>query len=175
MSLLELERMRAACRTIREKALIDFLYSTGCRVSEVASMKIEDVDFPEGTVHIRHGKGDKERKVYINAESEVSLRAYMEERQDETPYLFVASRRPYGGMGIKSFQSIIKKVAGRTNITKRVTPHIFRHTTGTVAIQHGMPVEQVKEMLGHESLETTMIYAKVDNRQVKANHQRCVV
>ena len=174
MSLRDLEKIRVACKDKREKALVDFLYSTGCRASEAADVLLEDVDMENGTARIRHGKGDKERTVYINAECAISLQAYLDGRNDETPYLFVESRRPYRKISIHSMDKIIRKIVERTDVRVHVTPHVFRHTTATVAIQHGMPVEQVQRMLGHESLDTTMIYAKTDNSQVKLNHERYV-
>lgn len=174
MSLRDLEKIRVACKDKREKALVDFLYSTGCRVSEAADVLLEDVDMENGTARIRHGKGDKERTVYINAECAISLQAYLDGRTDETPYLFVESRRPYRRISIHSMDKIIRKIVERTDVRVHVTPHVFRHTTATVAIQHGMPVEHVQRMLGHESLDTTMIYAKTDNSQVKLNHERYV-
>lgn len=174
MSLRDLEKIRVACKDKREKALVDFLYSTGCRASEAADVLLEDVDMENGTARIRHGKGDKERTVYINAECAISLQAYLDGRNDETPHLFVESRRPYRKISIHSMDKIIRKIVERTDVRVHVTPHVFRHTTATVAIQHGMPVEQVQRMLGHESLDTTMIYAKTDQSQVKLNHERYV-
>lgn len=174
MSLRDLEKIRVACKDKREKALVDFLYSTGCRASEAADVLLEDVDMESGTARIRHGKGDKERTVYINAECAISLQAYLDGRNDETPHLFVESRRPYRKISIHSMDKIIRKIVERTDVRVHVTPHVFRHTTATVAIQHGMPVEQVQRMLGHESLDTTMIYAKTDQSQVKLNHERYV-
>lgn len=174
MSLKDLEKIRFACKDTREKALIDFLYSTACRISEVSNIMLEDIDMENGIAKIRHGKGDKERTVYINAECSISMQEYLKHRMGNSPYLFVTSRSPYKKMSIKSLENMVKKIVSRTDVRVHVTPHVFRHTTATVAIKNGMPVEQVQQMLGHTSLDTTMIYTKIDNNQVKYNHERYV-
>lgn len=174
MSLRDLEKIRVACADSREKALVDFLFSTGCRISEVSNVKLEDINLDDGTVLIRHGKGDKERTVYINAESAISIQRYLNERKGTSDYLFISQKCPFGKLKIRALEKIITGIVQRTDLKIKVTPHVFRHTSATVAIRHGMPVEQVQRMLGHESLDTTMVYARTDDSQVKLSHERCV-
>lgn len=174
MTPMELETMRSVCSTPREKALVDLLYSTGCRVSEVASLLISDVDLDAGSAVVRHGKGDKRRTVYLNAESIVSLRAYLASRTDDCPSLFVSDRMPAHPLTSRSIEIAISRIRDRSGIAAHVTPHVFRHTTATTALRSGMPVEQVQRLLGHSNINTTLIYAKTDDSDVKANHQRFV-
>lgn len=174
LNALELEKVRSVCQTLREKALVDFLYSTACRVSECCAMNRENVNFTDHTVRIEHGKGDKARTTFLNAEAEISLQAYLAVRQDDNPALFVSSRGKHGRLGVKAIQNEVAKIVARADISVHVTPHIFRHTAASLALQRGMPVEQVQRFLGHAKIQTTLRYAKVLDADVKASHQRCI-
>lgn len=174
---MELELIREGCQDVREKALVDFLYSTGCRVAEVTQMKLEDINWEKHCATVKHGKGDKQRVVYLNPECELSLKKYLKERTNQTEYVFSPTRhleKPY--MSVGSIEKIIRRIRKRVELpsNKKVTPHIFRHTTATIALQNGMPVEQVQKMLGHEQLDTTMIYAKVQEDMVQESHKKYV-
>ena len=174
LTMLQLETLRSACRNLREKALIDFLYSTGCRVSEACAMLISDVNFDTQTVVIRHGKGDKRRTSYLNAEAVISLRAYLQSRKDDSPYLFASERKPVHGLTPKALQDIIKDIASRTSLQISVHPHLFRHTVATTALRSGMPVEQVQRFLGHSKIDTTLIYAKTDDQDIHDSHRKYI-
>ena len=177
LSPLELEKFRNACETLRERAVVDFMYATGCRVSEVAKMTKQDIDWVEKSVFVHLGKGKKDRITYINAEAELSLKKYLNSRTDNDPHLFVSERQPHVGMHRNSFETIIRKVASRLapgEISIKVTPHTFRRTMGTVAVERGCPIEKVKEILGHESLDTTMRYVTVSKVDVKTAHQKFI-
>lgn len=171
---IELEYMRIACNTLREKAILEFLYSTGCRVSELIALKKSDVDWHSGSVHL-FGKGKKHRTSFINAKAEVSLREYLKSRTDVSEYLFVSDRKPHGKLTKDAIEKIIREMAKRSNVGKTVTPHILRHTCATQAVNAGMPIEIVSEMLGHSSVNTTTIYAKTSHAKVQSEHLRCVV
>lgn len=173
MTTLELEKMRCACQDLREKALVDFLYSTGARVSEVRAGLITDVDIASGVYLIRHGKGDKERKTYLNAEALLSLQAYLSTRKDDSPYLFV-SVRGHHSMTSKAIQDIISKIRSRTDITKRITPHAFRRTTATIGTANGMSVQEMQKLLGHANINTTMRYVAVADESVKTDHSKYI-
>lgn len=170
----ELELVRDACRTQREKALIEMFYSTGCRVSEMARLQKADVDFRKGEVHL-FGKGSKHRISYINAKAEVALKKYLLQRIDDNPSLFVSERKPYKPLAKEGIEAIIKKIGERSGIGRRVYPHLIRHTTATDALERGMNVAEVQKILGHEKLDTTMIYAKVCQENVKFDHKRFIV
>ena len=175
MTLLELEKLRQLCETKQEKATVDFLYSTGCRVSEMCNMKKADVDWTEKTVTVRRGKGGKSRITYLNPEAVVSLSSYINSRTDDCEYLFT-SKRFARKMSVRSVEVGIDKIISRAPecFNTHITPHVFRHTAATTALRNGMPIDQVKRFLGHSKVTTTLIYAATDDSIVKAMHQRCV-
>ena len=174
MKLIELEYIRRSCRTLREKALVDFLYSTGCRVSEVSKCRVKNIDWEKKSILIELGKGKVTRTTFINTESEVSLKAYLAVRESENDYIFARDRgKSSGPLSVKCIQDIVRKVVARSGkVETHVTPHVFRHTVATVAIHNGMPVEHVQKMLGHANINTTMIYAEVGNEDVRISHQK---
>lgn len=176
LSQLELEYLRRACGDIREKAIVELLYSTGCRVSELCGMRKGDVDWDRKTVQVL-GKGGKYRTCYINAKAYVTLQDYLTRRSDSDDHLIVSERRPVRGLTRYAVEHIVSEISNRAyRLTgKRVTPHIFRHTTATTALQNGMPVQNVSRMLGHSQIETTMIYAEVNANDVQRDHMRYVV
>ena len=173
---LELEYLREGCRTPRERAIIEFLFSTGCRVSELAAVKKEDVDWNARSVHL-FGKGKKHRTSFLNAKAEVSLLAYFETRKDECEYLFASERKPYRGLKQAAIEKIVRNIARRSQdkIQKHVTPHVLRHTTATMALQSGMPIEAISMLLGHEKIDTTMIYAHTSLSSVREGHRKHIV
>lgn len=176
LSQVELEYLRIACNTPRERAIIEFLYSTGCRVSELAMVKKADVDWAAKSVHL-FGKGRKHRTSFLNAKAEVSLQEYMDSRKDDCEYLFVSERKPHRQMHKEGLEKIVRTIAGRvsTHTQKHITPHVLRHTTATTALQSGMPIEDISKLLGHESIDTTMIYAKISLEAVQAGHKKHIV
>lgn len=174
LSGIELELVRDACRDCRERAIIETLYSTGCRVSELTQLQISDVNFNKKEVYLL-GKGNKYRTSYINARAEVSLKKYLSTRVDECPALFVRERKPYTALQKTSVERIVRKVGERSGIGRNLFPHLIRHTTGTDALKRGMALPELQSLFGHVKPETTMIYAKTCNENVKYNHQRCIV
>lgn len=175
MTQLDLEKVRSSCETVREKAIVEMLYSTGCRVTELERLNISDVNFDTKEV-ILFGKGDKHRTSYINAKAEVALKDYLSTRTDDNPALFVYDRKPYSRLKKSGIELIIRKLSDRTNgITIHVTPHIFRHTTATTSLDRGMNIVDVSKLLGHSRIETTMEYITTNSNSVKINHQNCVI
>ena len=170
----DLEYVRRSCKTKRETAIIEFLYSTGCRVTELTNVKMSDIDWNEKTVHL-FGKGKKHRTSYINAKCEVALKEYLKEREEPNEFLFITERRPSRKLTKCAVEKIVRQMSERCGIDKKLTPHVLRHTTATQAINSGMPVEDVSRLLGHASVATTMIYAKVSNVKVKSEHARCIL
>ena len=171
---IELEYLRKACEDLRDHALIEFLYSTGCRISELACVKISDINWEKKTV-LLFGKGKKYRTSYINAKAEVALKDYLASRTDENEWLFVSERAPHGQMHRAGLERIIKQIAERANHGKNITPHVLRHTTATIALNNGMTVEDISKLLGHENIATTMIYAKVSAQNVHEGHTKAVI
>lgn len=177
LSNMELEIVRDACENYRDKAMIELFYSTGCRLSEMVNLKISDIDFASKEVHL-FGKGSKHRTSYLNAKAEYMLKKYFElERPKESisDSVFVIFRKPYNEMHKESIYARIKAIQKRSGIERSLFPHLLRHTMATDALNRGMSVAEVKEILGHEKLDTTMIYAKISHDSVKFNHKRYIV
>ena len=170
LSSYDLEVFRWNTKDIREKALIDFFFSTGCRVSEAADVRLSDINWEERSVHIRHGKGNKERMVYFNAEAELSMREYIKTRDDNTDALFVSERAPHQQIKSHALENILLKVSERCGM--HVFPHRLRHTFATFGLNGGLSIEHLQQLMGHDDLKTTLIYAKLNQTNVKAEHQR---
>jgi len=167
-----LEIMRDHAENIRDLALIDLLASTGMRVGELVQLNREDIDF-ENRECIVFGKGDKERKVYFDARAKIHLQNYLAERTDDTPALFVTLLSPFNRLKISGVEIRLRELGRKLNIPK-VHPHKFRRTLATMAIDKGMPIEQVQHLLGHQSIDTTMVYAQVSQSNVKNSHRKYI-
>jgi site-specific recombinase XerD len=165
-----LEIMRDGCTTTRDLAMVDLLASTGMRVGELVNLNRDDIDF-ENRECVVLGKGDKERKVYFDARAKVHLKKYLEERSDENEALFVSLINPFDRLQISGVEIRLREMGRRLNIPK-CHPHKFRRTLATVAIDKGMPVEQVQQLLGHSKIDTTMQYAMVNQENVKNSHRK---
>lgn len=166
----ELEELRWNCDNIREKALIDFLFSTGLRISECANVKLSDINWGQRSVVVQHGKGDKARIVFFNAESELTLRKYLETRDDDCDGLFVSTRKPIHAIGTRALENIVTAIGKRAGI--HAFPHKLRHTFATIGLNSGMPIEKLQKLLGHVKPETTLIYAKLDQVDLQLEHRR---
>ena len=172
---IELEQFRNACQTERERALVDFLFSTGCRISEAVAVTMDDINWADKSIIIRHGKGDKERTVYFNAEAELSMKRYINNVERGTDnHLFIKSKAPFTGVTKEAMEKLIREIRGRIPelLSVKVTPHTFRRTMGTLAVSRGCPIEQIKELLGHESLDTTMQYVTISQEETRHSHNK---
>lgn len=176
LTAIELEILREACETFRERALIEVMYSTGCRLSEVSNMKRKDIKWSTGSISVI-GKGNKQRIVYLNTKATYHLERYLEYCEDvenESEYLFTTEIRPYRQMKNKTIQDSINKIAARTDIDKNVTPHVMRHTMATLAMDSGIELGDLQQLLGHESANTTLRYAEVSEERKQSAHKRFV-
>lgn len=171
LSIEELEIVRESCITLRERALIEVMYSTGCRLSEIMNMKISDINSQEMNLHVI-GKGDKERVVYLSVRALHHLRKYLGSRNDECEYLFVTERRPVRKMSDRNIERIIDVIEKRAKISKKLTPHTFRHTFATLAMENGADLADVQHLLGHEDPATTLIYSHVSEDRKKQAHKK---
>ena len=168
----EIEKLRDNCKNIRDTAMIDLLYSTGIRVGELVKLNIEDIDFSERECVV-FGKGDKERRVYFDAKSKIHLKNYIESRKDNNPALFVTLNAPYDRLKISGVEIRIRELGRMLNLEK-VHPHKFRRTMATRAIDKGMPIEQLQQLLGHKRIDTTLQYAMVKQSNVKIAHRKYI-
>lgn len=165
----EIELMRyEAIKDLRLTAIIEVLLSTGCRISEISRMNRRDLDNDEIIVY---GKGKKERTVYLNARSKTALERYLESRLDRNEPMFVSNDEPHDRLLVSGIGIVIRELGKRCGIND-THPHRFRRTAATMALNRGMPIEQVQIMLGHESIETTTIYAISAQETVKTNHKK---
>lgn len=167
-----LEQMRDHCSTARDLALIDLLASTGMRVGELVKLNKNDVDYLNRECIVT-GKGDKQRKVYFDARTKIHLQNYINSRTDTNEALFVSLLAPYNRLLISGVEIRLRQLGHELNIPK-VHPHKFRRTLATMAIDKGMPIEQVQHLLGHQSLDTTLQYAMVNQNNVKLSHHKFI-
>ena len=166
----ELERVRCACERERDLAIVEFLYSSAVRVSELTQLNREDIRWESDDVMVL-GKGNKEREVYLNARAHYHLKLYLDSRTDDNPALFVGARAPHDRLTKAGVEHIVGEL-GRAAGVDNVHPHRFRRTAATDLLRMGMPIEQVQELLGHVKIETTRIYCTVTREQVRASHRR---
>lgn len=155
----ELELFRESCTTPREKAMVEIMYSTGCRLSEISALNKDDIGQPNRAIKVI-GKGNKERMVFYSARAAIYLQKYLESRQDNCEALFVTERQPYRRLSNRGIQRLIAIIGKRAELSKRARPHILRHTFATLMLNNGCPMSVVQELLGHDDLATTQIYAK---------------
>ena len=166
----ELEKMRDNCEELRDLAIIDMLASTGMRVGEMVLLNRNDINFTERECVV-FGKGDKERIVYFDARTKLHLQEYIDSRTDDNPALFVTLRAPYKRIQIGGIEHRLREMGKQLDI-KKVHPHKFRRTLATMAIDKGMPIEQLQRLLGHQRIDTTLQYAMVKQSNVKTAHRK---
>lgn len=167
-----LELMRDSCSEMRDLAMIDLLASTGMRVGEMVLLNRDDVDFTERECVV-FGKGDKERMVYFDARTKLHLQAYLKSRCDDNPALIVSLKAPFNRLSIGGVESRLRELGRRLGVPK-VHPHKFRRTLATMAIDKGMPIEQLQKLLGHKRIDTTLQYAMVKQSNVKLAHRKYI-
>ena len=168
----DLEKMRDSCTELRDLAIIDMLASTGMRIGEMVLLNKADINFNERECVV-FGKGDKERVVYFDARTKIHLQNYINSRTDENPALFVTLRSPFERIKIGGIESRLREQGRQLNIQK-VHPHKFRRTLATMAIDKGMPIEQLQQLLGHKRIDTTLQYAMVKQSNVKLAHKKYI-
>lgn len=172
-SAMEMEALRTSCDELRDRALVEFLYSTGVRVSELVHLNVGDIEMGKQEL-IVYGKGSKERRTYLTDSAKFYLKRYLRTRPQEglgEQPLFVTLDAPHSRLTISGVQNMLRTLGRRAGVTN-VHPHRFRRTIATDLLSRGMPIEQVKEFLGHEKLDTTMIYCTVKEENVHASHRK---
>ena len=167
-----LELMRDSCSEMRDLAMIDLLASTGMRVGEMVLLNRDDVDFTERECVV-FGKGDKERMVYFDARTKLHLQDYLESRSDDNPALIVSLKAPFNRLSIGGVETRLRELGRQLGVHK-VHPHKFRRTLATMAIDKGMPIEQLQQLLGHKRIDTTLQYAMVKQSNVKLAHRKYI-
>ena len=168
----ELESMRDNCDNLRDLAIIDILSSTGMRVGELVLLNREDINFNERECIVL-GKGDKERTVYFDARTKMHLQKYLDNRTDDNKALFVSLKQPFERLKIGGVEARLRDIGLQLGIQK-LHPHKFRRTLATMAIDKGMPIEQLQQLLGHQRIDTTLQYAMVKQSNVKMSHRKYI-
>lgn len=168
----DLEKMRDNCEELRDLAMIDMLASTGMRVGEMVLLNRDDINFVERECKV-FGKGNKERIVYFDARAKLHLQEYFDSRTDDNPALFVTLRAPHKRIQIGGIEHRLREMGKQLNIPK-VHPHKYRRTLATMAIDKGMPIEQLQRLLGHQRIDTTLQYAMVKQSNVKTAHRKYI-
>lgn len=167
-----LELMRDSCSEMRDLAMIDLLASTGMRVGEMVLLNRDDVDFAERECVV-FSKGDKERMVYFDARTKLHLQTYLDSRNDNNPALIVSLKAPFSRLSIGGVETRLRELGRQLGVHK-VHPHKFRRTLATMAIDKGMPIEQLQQLLGHKRIDTTLQYAMVKQSNVKLAHRKYI-
>lgn len=168
----DLEVLRDTCDNIRDLSIVEMLSSTGMRVGELVGLNRADIDFNERSCIVL-GKGDCEREVYFDARTKLHLSEYLDGRTDDDPALFASGKSPHGRLTISGVEKVLRQLGKEAEIAK-VHPHRFRRTLATMAIDKGMPIEQVQKLLGHVKIDTTMHYAMVNQSNVKNAHRKFI-
>jgi len=170
----ELEMLRESCNTYRERALLEVLYATAGRLSEIQGMNKEDINYQSMSALVI-GKGNKQREVFFSFKAIYHLKKYLMTRLDDEPALFITERKPYRRLSSRSIQREIKKIAKRSGIKKNVHPHTLRHTFATLTLNNGADISSVQAILGHENPATTQIYAQVSAERKRDQYKRYLV
>ncbi|MDD4000905.1 MAG: tyrosine-type recombinase/integrase [Bacilli bacterium] len=167
----EFEMMRESCQTRRERAILEVLYSTGGRLSEIQALDRKNIDWQNMSTRVI-GKGDKERNVFLSYKATYHLKKYLMCRLDQEPALFVTERQPIKRLSNRSIQRVMDKIAGRIGLKESVSPHVMRHTLATHLLNNGADISLVQAILGHENPATTQIYAQLTDDYKKERYRR---
>lgn len=168
----ELEKIRESASSYRDRAIVEFLTSTGVRVGEIVNLNINAIKLNDRSAVVL-GKGNTEREVYFDARTKIHLERYLKTRTDTNEALFVSNKIPNNRLTIGTIEAIVKKIGEKSSVS-HVHPHKLRRTLATRAIDKGMPVEQVQKLLGHVRIDTTMHYAMVNQTNVKISHRKFI-
>lgn len=168
----DLEKIRETASSYRDRAIVEFLASTGVRVGEIVNLNINAIKLDDRSAIVL-GKGNSEREVYFDARTKIHLERYLKTRTDKNEALFVSNKIPNNRLTIGTIESIVKKIGEKSSVS-HVHPHKFRRTLATRAIDKGMPVEQVQKLLGHVRIDTIMHYAMVSQTNVKISHRKYI-
>lgn len=174
LTIIDLEKIRSNCETKRDRSLFEVMYSTGARLSEITNAKINDLNIQQSTLTVI-GKGNKERITFLSQKAIYYLQQYVDEKKatgNESQYLFTTIRKPFRQMSNRNVQVIMDRLSEISNISRKLTPHVLRHTFATLAYEAGMELSDVQKILGHKSMDTTLIYANRSENKARDAHKK---
>lgn len=174
LSIEELEMLRESCETIRQRAFIEILYATGCRLSEIQRLNRSDINHQAMSCRVI-GKGNKEREVYFSFKAMYHLNKYLDQRKDDCEALMITERKEYRRLSKRGIQREIKIIAKKAGLENKVSPHVLRHTFATLTLNNGAELVAIQELLGHSSPETTLRYAKITEERKREQHKKYLV
>lgn len=170
----QVEKLRVdGCITLRQKALFEFILSTGARISEIQQLDTSNISWAEKKVRVI-GKGNKEREIYFSEKAKLHLQKYIESRPSKEEPIFISSRKPYARLSVRSLQNEIAQIGKNASLDQPLYPHLLRHTMATIAYLSGVPLPIIQELLGHSDPSTTQIYAELDKNTIKEAHRRFI-
>lgn len=170
----ELEILRESCVTLRERALMEVLYATGGRLSEIQQLNRNDINWYIRSAKVV-GKGDKEREIYFSFKAMYHLKKYLKSRDDLVPALFITERKPYRRLSNRGIQREINKIAKRSGIDKNVHPHLFRSTMATLTLNNGASLSAIQSLLGHSRPDTTQLYCQISDEVKREQYNKYLV
>jgi integrase/recombinase XerD len=173
LSMEEVEKLRDSCITLRERAILEFFYSTGCRLDELVKLNKDDINWQTLTVNV-FGKGSKERPVYIGPSAKLHLQKYLESRKDDCEALYVTERQPHSRVGRRAVEREIAKIGKRAGLNKAIFPHLIRHSTATHLFDKGAKLTTVQRLLGHTNPATTEVYTDISDNHVEYEIRKCI-
>ena len=174
ISIEELEMLREACETVRQRAFLEVLYATGCRLSEVHGLNKADIDLRNMSTLVI-GKGDKQREVYFSIRAMYHLNKYLKQREDNSEALMITERKPYRRLSKRGIQREIGIIAQKAGLQDKVSPHVLRHTFATLTLNNGAELVAIQELLGHSSADTTLRYAKITHERKRQQHKKYLI
>jgi len=167
----ELELLRDACVTLRDKAMVEFFYSTGCRLDEIQQLKKSKLNWLNRSARVV-GKGNVERDVYLNERAAHRLQLYFNSRTDDEDAIFVSDRKPHKRLGRRRIEAVFTDLGIKAGIEKPVFPHLLRHTTATNMLRNGASLTDVQKVLGHSDPATTLIYTDIADEAIQQSHRK---
>lgn len=174
LSIEELEMLRESCDTVRQRAFLEILYATGCRLSEVHGLNKADINLQNMSTLVI-GKGDKQREVYFSIRAMYHLGKYIRGRNDNCEALMVTERKPYRRLSKRGIQREIDIIAQKAGLQDKVSPHVLRHTFATLTLNNGAELVAIQELLGHSSPDTTLRYAKITHERKREQHKKYLI
>jgi integrase/recombinase XerD len=171
LSIEELEMLRESCDTVRQRAFLEVLYATGCRLSEVYGLDKADINLQIISTFVI-GKGDKHREVYFSIRAMYHLDKYLKGRNEA---LMITERKPYRRLSKRGIQREIEIIAQRAGLQDKVSPHVLRHTFATLTLNNGAELVAIQELLGHSSPDTTLRYAKITHERKREQHKKYLI